>query len=137
MNNKIYAQWDALADLFDIDESDAMRDIYSTTADIKTLKKAIEVAPNFWNEDVTVNGAPTQGMFLDFMEQNPQFIAEIQIVLPVRNDYRLEIIAVKALNNKKNESILNYWINRLTEEGDYLEPQEWGVQDGYIRAWWD
>ena len=80
-------------------------------------------------------------MFLDFLNKNPQFIAEIVLVEPSRSDYRLEIVGVKAPNNKANTSILYDWVNNLQDGpdngADYNEPQEYGVYNGYIRAWWD
>ena len=141
MKPNLISQWGWLMEIYNTDESEILGGILNVDSTIEQLTQAIEKAPDFWEEHLQGNDAPSQSMFLNFMEENPQFIAEVYLVEPARSDYRLEIVGVKAPNNKANTSILYDWVNHL-EDGpeygaEYSGPQEYGIYDGYIRAWWD
>lgn len=141
MKPNLISQWGWLMEIYNTDESEILGGILNVDSTIEQLTQAIEKAPDFWNANSQINDAPVQSMFLDFLNKNPQFIAEIILVEPSRSDYRLEIVGVKAPNNKANTSILYDWVNNLQDGpdngADYNEPQEYGVYNGYIRAWWD
>ena len=90
--------------------------------------------PDFWDPKMAHNDCPENETLLKFIEENPQFVAEIGIAGPDRDDYRLEIVGIKAESNKDNKVILYDFINSL---GIDNQPDEYGEYQGYTRAWWD
>lgn len=89
----------------------------------------------FSDTDISHNYAPVTQMFINFINDNPQFIAEGYLVNPNRDDYRFEIVGVKAKANRENKEALYDFINSLPD--GLAQPDEYGDYEGYVRAWWD
>ena len=108
--------------------------IYDNEVLLSQLEAIKEIAPDFWNDTSTHNNSPSCIQILEFMRKNPQFVAETYIVNPERDDYRFDIVGVKAPTSKENKIILYDFINSLGVDN---QPDEYGEYQGYIRAWWD
>lgn len=128
-------QWDTALNILGLEDDDIVGDyIYFDHATIEQLHALITVMKDFWDPEMMHNDCPGNGVLLKFIEENPQFIAEIGIAGSDRDDYRLEIVGVKAESNKENKVILYDFINSL---GIDNQPDEYGEYQGYTRAWWD
>lgn len=101
---------------------------------VEQLHAIIEAAPDFYNGDRNHNWSPSNNQFDKFITENPQFILEAYVVNPKREDYRFNIVGVKAPSNKENKVLLFDFINSL---GTDNQPDEYGEYNGFIRAWWD
>ena len=128
-------QWDVALKILNLEDDDIIGDyIYFDHTTIEQLHALIEAMPDFWDSEMAHNDCPGNGVLLKFIEENPQFVAEIGIAGPDRSDYRLEIVGIKAESNKDNKIILYDFINSL---GIDNQPDEYGEYSGYTRAWWD
>lgn len=128
-------QWDTALNILGLEDDDIVGDyIYFDHATIEQLHALITAMKDFWDPEMAHNDCPGNETLLKFIEENPQFIAEIGIAGPDRDDYRLELVGVKAESNKENKVILYDFINSL---GIDNQPDEYGEYQGYTRAWWD
>ena len=135
VDNNLQTQWDVALKILNLEDDDIIGNyVYYDHATIEQLHALIEAMPDFWDPEMAHNDCPGNDVLLKFMEENPQFIAEIGIASPDRSDYRLEIVGVKAESNKENKVILYDFINSL---GIDNQPDEYGEYSGYTRAWWD
>lgn len=117
------------------DEEDTIGGILYLDISGKEIEKIKEIAPLHYAEGIGHNGAPDNDTFLEFLLANPQFEAECYLTTPDRDDYRIEIVGVKAPYNDKNIDILDDFLRNLP--GEYEEPDEYGEYQNKIRAWWD
>ena len=134
MNKDIYSQYDALCNYLNLGK-ERSKDLILLEVTGEEIQKMIELAPDFWQGEESWNEMPTQNEFLAFLKEHPDFRAEVNLVNPnLREDYRFNVDAVKAINTPKNTKILRDWIDSL----DYIaEPSEFFEYKGDIRAWWD
>jgi len=108
--------------------------VYDNEVLLSQIEAIKEGAPDFYNDNRVHGDSPTCKQILEFMQNNPQFVAETHVVAPERDDYRFDIVGVKAPTSKENKLILYNWINSLDIDN---QPDEYGEYKGYIRAWWD
>lgn len=107
-------------EIYNTDESEMLGRLIYADSTLDQLKQAIEKAPDFWEEDLQGNDAPSQSMFLDFMEENPQFIAEVsRILIKVAND----------LDYTDNKTILDLNGNKIGAYGFGYEGVQIGLQE--------
>ena len=134
-DENLKTQWDVALKILNLEDDDIVGDyIYFDHTTIEQLHALIEAMPDFWDPKMAHNDCPGNETLLKFIEENPQFLAEIGIAGYDRSDYRLEIVGVKAESNKNNKVVLYDFINSL---GIDNQPDEYGEYQGYTRAWWD
>lgn len=108
--------------------------VYINALTVEQLHAIIEAAPDFYDKNRDHNWSPTCEEFDKFITENPQFVLEAHLVVPTREDYRFDIVGVKAMDTKENTKILYNFINTLDVN---KQPDEYGTYNSFIRAWWD
>ena len=135
VNPNVQDQFNEILKILDKEDEEIIGGlIYDDEILLSQLEAIKEAAPDFWDDNRTHENSPSCIQILEFMRENPQFVAEAHIVDPERNDYRFDIVGVKAPISKENKVILYDFINSLGVDN---QPDEYGEYSGYTRAWWD
>lgn len=125
-------QYKSILDILSIAQDDITYDTYRYNSLTNTqLNELVDKAPAFVDMEMRQNGGPTLEAIISFANKNPDFIYEGYLVTPPREDYRITIDGIKAVNNDENTLKLMRFIS------DWDSPDEFGEYKGYIRAWWD
>ena len=112
--------------LEDVEKGDY--DIFSFEGlDYKTAKKAVD--KGWLDPKETQNSSPSVGEIMDFIKENPSFVAHGYVVTPARPDTRISfegVIAVKKPSTKEYNAYIDTF--RQADEFDNAWP---------FRAWYD
>jgi len=103
-------------------------DVHRTEFTFEELKQLKE--ENFLDLESRQNYAPSTGDFMEWLENNPKFMAHGYIVTPDRDDYRVSIEGVESSEElTKSEARRFVDFCRMADEFDF--------EDFNYRAWWD
>lgn len=129
-------EYNKALEILNLTEEECWGGLYTcSNISIDQIKDLYEKTPSYLLLDLSYNEAPTGDDFIEFLKEHPNFISEGYFYDKDREITGLMITGIKAKNNDKNTQDLYSFVNK--EDADYGQPDEYGVYDGYIRAWWD